>query len=207
MIPIDPSPSKPDASPFEYTDSEWAAVEAAFPSPLAVGADSEAARTETEASATIYCVIRDSYKFRSKDRMKVAKAAQRKIKMRAKLAQNDETDLRHQLAPGQALIMGYKMQALSHQGRAAFERDQFYDSVLSTWRLLGGKLKTSRPTPNGFKQLPGGPLLRFLDAILRPVMNEDIPGAEGLVAIVKSHAKGTPRKGKTIPEETISKTK
>jgi hypothetical protein len=73
------------------------------------------------------------------------------------------------------------------RGRADAHREILYFLMLQLWTgKLGGKLKFSRD-PNS--KVAGGPLVRFLTAVLKPILGAERPGSEGIAAIIAKERK------------------
>jgi hypothetical protein len=80
----------------------------------------------------------------------------------------------------------YDAHAALHGGRKDPTRQTLFKDVLGIWAdALGNDLTYSRP---GGGQ-PGGPLLRFMAAALRPVLDDRLPTAEGFASIVDREIK------------------
>jgi hypothetical protein len=58
----------------------------------------------------------------------------------------------------------------------------FQSSVLAVWTSFGGELRSARHPKTG---RPGGPLIRFLQAVTIPVMGASAPSLESLPAIIR----------------------
>ena len=75
----------------------------------------------------------------------------------------------------------YIEHASGHGGRKDPTRQFLFENVLSIWAdTLGNDLAYSR---SGGGQ-PGGPLIRFLEAALRPVLGDRLQTPEGLASII-----------------------
>jgi hypothetical protein len=73
------------------------------------------------------------------------------------------------------------------RGRADAHREILYFLMLRLWTgKLGGELKFSRD-PNS--KVVGGPLVRFLTAVLEPILGPETPGSEGIAAIIGKERK------------------
>jgi hypothetical protein len=73
------------------------------------------------------------------------------------------------------------------RGRADSHREILYFLILQLWTgKLGGELKFSR-RPNS--KVAGGPLVRFLTAVLKPILGPETPGSEGIAAIIGKERK------------------
>jgi hypothetical protein len=73
--------------------------------------------------------------------------------------------------------------------RAWHPRKKLYYDVFDLWTDAGGLFKISRGAPDSVRagQL-GGPLLRYLQAVLTPLMGEEAPTLEGLRKIIERYA-------------------
>jgi hypothetical protein len=72
------------------------------------------------------------------------------------------------------------------RGQADAHREILYFRMLRLWEgKLGGKLKFSRPN----SKVAGGPLVRFLTAVLEPILGPETPGSEGIAAIIEKERK------------------
>jgi hypothetical protein len=62
---------------------------------------------------------------------------------------------------------------------------QLYDFILDVWFDAGGRLSKSRENPLSPKAgAVGGPTVRYLQAVLTPVMRDKVPSPEGLRRII-----------------------
>jgi hypothetical protein len=65
-------------------------------------------------------------------------------------------------------------------------RNDYYARVISVWMDMGGQLKKTRNAMvAGGPQVPGGPLVRFIQAVTKPVMGEDAPTPEGIASVIE----------------------
>lgn len=91
--------------------------------------------------------------------------------------------LRKHLAALDAMLDGSE----AFRGRADAHREILYYLILRLWTgKLGGELKFSR-NPNS--KVAGGPLVRFLTAVLEPILGAETPGSEGIAAIIEKERK------------------
>jgi hypothetical protein len=69
-------------------------------------------------------------------------------------------------------------------------RDEFFKGILRCWMESGGLLRLSRKSPSDrYAGKLGGPLIRYLRAVVEPVMGTGAPTSEGLRKIVERYAK------------------
>jgi hypothetical protein len=88
----------------------------------------------------------------------------------------------------------YDEHAALHGGRKDPTRQFLFENVLSIWAdVLGHDLAYSRS--GGGK--PGGPLVRFLEAALGPVLRDRLPTAEGFASIIDREDDRRQASGKT----------
>jgi hypothetical protein len=74
------------------------------------------------------------------------------------------------------------------RGRSDLSRSVLFARVLVVWtERLGGKLQVSRDSYHG---KVGGPAVRFLIAVLKPILGPEAPTPEGMAAIIKREAAG-----------------
>jgi hypothetical protein len=77
---------------------------------------------------------------------------------------------------------GFNTLARRHAGNRDVAREWLYERVLGIWTdCLGGKLVTSTAR----RRVPYGPLVRFFDAIVRPLLGDKAPGPHAIRGIVK----------------------
>jgi hypothetical protein len=178
----------PPSAPFVYTGKEWSAIAAAFPEPLTADVDVDAARRELEEAATLYLVLSDGYAKRQ-SRLKPWLTTEKLIKAALVYA----TDFRHSevlphlleaLRCAEPFAFSYKISALSHKNNRATERAQLYECANATWRALGGDPSVSRSDDGSGRKKPTGPAVRYLEAVLTPIMKDNAPGGERMVQII-----------------------
>jgi hypothetical protein len=68
------------------------------------------------------------------------------------------------------------------QNRNPAKTVMLYGRIMDVWRQAGGKLAFSRKARGG---PPRGRLVCFLDAVLKPILGNETPGAEGLRRIIE----------------------
>jgi hypothetical protein len=91
--------------------------------------------------------------------------------------------LRKHLAALDAILDGSE----AFRGRADAHREILYFLMLQLWTgKLGGKLRFSRDPKS---HVAGGPLVRFLTAVLQPILGPETPGSEGIAAIIERERK------------------
>jgi hypothetical protein len=181
---------------YRYSDDERQAIIDAAPSPLADGIDLDPEIRQLEDSASIYRGVGESYRQRFKGKAPAWQKAFERLDELVALAENDGLVELQKMLPGlsvardraRLITIGADMSAHSHRNNRSPETRQLYDQVRATYVKLGGKLAVSRPK-GGCGGDPYGPALRFFEAVLRPVMREDTPSPEGLVAIIKRRRK------------------
>jgi hypothetical protein len=79
-------------------------------------------------------------------------------------------------------LVGLDMLAHGHTGRRDAAKEWLYWRVLGIWTdCLDGKLMTSTAR----RRAPYGPLVRFFDAIVRPLLGDQAPGPDAIRSIVK----------------------
>ncbi|KRR11546.1 hypothetical protein [Bradyrhizobium valentinum] len=73
------------------------------------------------------------------------------------------------------------------KGRSKRLRGMLYEAILRIWTgMLGQKLARNKPDKGASRTTaPSGPTLRFLQAVLRPVMKNEMPGPWGVVDIIE----------------------
>ncbi|MGX9426269.1 MULTISPECIES: hypothetical protein [Bradyrhizobium] len=179
---------------FRYSDQERQAIVHAAPSPAPHGVDLDAEIRELEDAASIYIGVTETYKRRFKGRAPAWRKASKLLDKLLELSENDGLVELHKMLPGlpaardraRVTADSTKMSARAHSSKRSPETRQLYDQVRSTYVKLGGELGVSRPKPGAPTKEPHGPAIRFFEAVLGPVMKEDMPGREGLVAIIKA---------------------
>jgi hypothetical protein len=183
---------------FAFDAAEWAAVVAAFPTPLAENAGIDKAREGLEFVATTYLNLSHHHRIRSENGFPT-KAWQKKRKQIAKdlikaekAGVADLSDLRAELDHADAAIEGFGILGSEHQGRKDPARDWLYIAALTLWKRLGGRLGVSRlSNATATTREASGPAIRFLIAALTPIMTDDAPGAEALAKLVKKTRKAS----------------
>jgi hypothetical protein len=82
--------------------------------------------------------------------------------------------------------IAYRRLGAAFKGRSNPYRAFLYDAVLNLWTLrLGQKLRYST-TPKG---TPSGPLIRFFEACVKPVLDADTPTVHGIATIIDTRLK------------------
>jgi hypothetical protein len=105
------------------------------------------------------------------------------IMNRARHIEVELKSLRRDLERLDAILDG----SIAFRGQADAHREILYFLMLRLWTgKLGGELKFSRD-PKG--KAAGGPLVRFLTAVLEPILGPEAPGSEGIAAIIKKERK------------------
>ena len=174
---------------FSYSKTERQAIIDAAPSPKPKRRDLDAEIGRLEDAATIYVGVSKTYKQRFKGKAPAWQKAFKLLDELIGLAENDGLVELKEMLPGlseardraRLTAAGTKMSAHAHRSRRSPETRQLYDQVRSTYVKLGGKLGISRTS----NKEPHGPAIGFFEAVLDPVMKEEMPGREGLVAIIK----------------------
>jgi hypothetical protein len=69
-------------------------------------------------------------------------------------------------------------------------RDLYFYRALDCWEDAGGHFRFSRAKPGSQHEgRPGGPTIRYLEAVSRPLMGKGTPSAEALAKIIERRAK------------------
>jgi hypothetical protein len=63
----------------------------------------------------------------------------------------------------------------------AHPRAVYFHDLIQLWVMLGGRLTYSRDSAT---KKPGGPLIRYMQAVTKPVMEKAAPTAEGIVKLI-----------------------
>lgn len=184
----------PQPAPFFYTSEDWSAIVAAFPKPLAADVDVDAVRHELEEAATLYRVLSEGYPKRQRRLEPWLKTAKliREALAHATEAGHSEVlpDLLKALRGAEPFASMHKFFALSHKNKRSPERAQLYERTNATWRVLGGDASVSRSAEvvaqddGSGRKKPTGPAVRYLEAVLTPIMKGKVPGGERMLQII-----------------------
>jgi hypothetical protein len=176
-------------SDFKFTPAEWKAIQVAFPRSLPAGVDLKAAQLDLEAAAATYLYLADV-----PQKLRVGLPVWRKtVQLLYELLEHAENaDGHEEIAVSSrehlrsAFIMWKVHQKASYaqRGTSNPNRESLYRNVLSVWTRVGGELRFSRSS-SGVNSAPGGPAIRFLQATLRPILKDDMPGPEALASLIK----------------------
>jgi hypothetical protein len=166
-----------------YSDDQWRAV-LDVPLPPRVNTDrrTAGARAKLERIAGEYRKM-EAARSRWPDRQELERrheAVESVLKLPVSAATRAELKARDW-----ASETGYAMLRKQYSRTGNPTRKLLYGRLLDFWTQMGGRLSRSR-TREG---QPGGPLIRFLEAALRPVLGDKTPKPEWLVTMIKAEKK------------------
>jgi hypothetical protein len=158
-----------------YDDEAWQAVAGNLPPRM----DADQARRELEQIGVDHRTMESARKRRptKRDIQSTHRAIQH-VLANVKLSDAARAEL---TAQDQAREIGYAMLRKAYSRKANPNQALLYDRILRMWRQGGGSTQYSTEA-NG--RTPSGPLIRFLAAVLRPVLGDGTPKPSGLADII-----------------------
>jgi hypothetical protein len=189
-------------------DDQWKAILGAVPEALLAHADLDAAREEFNQAGSDYLALIFYHRARfAKSSPVKAWRKRREHIIAAMLNDKQATNLSYRYHLKEALyfanaaIAAFEMQGSAHKSRKSPERDWLHSRLLSIWKArFNGKLTTGRPSAAYAVRVANSPAVRFLLAVLAPILRDDMIGAEAADKIVKAENE----RRKRLPEKAES---
>jgi hypothetical protein len=75
----------------------------------------------------------------------------------------------------------FHLSELSRTKTSGHPREEYYHGIIKLWIMLTGRLTFSR---DSVTKKPGGPLVRYIRAVTKPVMGKDAPTPEGIAKLI-----------------------
>jgi hypothetical protein len=158
-----------------YGDAAWQAVAENLPPRI----NANQARRELEQIALDHLTMESARKRRpTKREMQSTHRAIHHVLANVTLSDAARAEL---VAQDQAREIGYAMLRKAYSRKNNPNRALLYDRILRMWRQGGGSTQYSTEEDG---RTPSGPLIRFLAAVLRPVLGDETPKPSGLADII-----------------------
>jgi len=162
-----------------YQDETWHAVAVELPPRINSDRRRAWARARLERIATDYRTMNAAReRWPTKREIKRTNKAAEVVLANMKLSHDARTAVTAQI---EARGVGFEMLRRAYSRKADPTRQMLYGRVLDLWRQAGGSLKYSTESDG---RTPCGPLIRFLTAVLRPVMDNRAPKPTGCAEII-----------------------